>query len=119
MGARAVISPPMIRTTLGSGWEFVQTDLEGQKVGYSPTEWLPADVPGHVHLDLLANGVIPDPFVGMQEAGVQWVDEKDWSYRTTFAWTPKTAAPRRVLRFNGLDTVCTVRLNGAEIATPR
>ena len=117
MGARAVISPPMIRTTLGSGWEFVQTDLEGQKVGYSPIEWLPADVPGHVHLDLLANGVIPDPFVGMQEAGVQWVDEKDWSYRTTFAWTPKTAAPRRVLRFNALDTVCTVRLNGAEIAT--
>ena len=107
----------MIRTTIGSGWEFLQTDLEGKKVGFSPTEWLPADVPGHIHLDLMANGVIPDPFVGMQEIGVQWVDEKDWSYRTTFAWSPKDGAPRRVLRFNGLDTVCTVRLNGVVIAT--
>ena len=107
----------MIRTTIGSGWEFVQTDLEDRKVGYADAEWLPADVPGHVHLDLMANGVIPDPFVGMAEMGVQWVDEKDWSYRTTFAWSPKDGAPRRVLRFNGLDTVCTVRLNGAEIAT--
>ena len=106
----------MIRTTIGSGWEFVQTDLEDRKVGFSPTEWLPADVPGHVHLDLMANGVIPDPFVGMAEMGVQWVDEKDWSYRTTFAWAPKDGAPRRVLRFNGLDTVCSVRLNGEEIA---
>ena len=107
----------MIRTTLGIPWEFIQTDLEGKKVGYCKTEWLPADVPGHVHLDLMANGVIPDPFVGVQEYGVQWVDEKDWSYRTTFEWTAKEGAPRRVLRFNGLDTVCSVRLNGQEIAT--
>ena len=107
----------MIRTTLASGWEFVQTDLEGKKLGYCKTEWLPADVPGHVHLDLMANGVIPDPFVGMQEYGVQWVDEKDWSYRTTFEWSAKEGAPRRVLRFNGLDTVCTVVLNGEEVAT--
>ena len=102
----------MIRTTIGSGWEFIRTDLEGKKVAFSNAEWLPADVPGHVHLDLMANGVIPDPFGGMQEAGVQWVDEKDWSYRTTFAWTPKDGASRRVLRFNGLDTVCTITLNG-------
>ncbi len=107
----------MLRTPLADGWEFVQTDLEGKKVGYCKTEWLPAQVPGHVHLDLMANGIIPDPFVGMQEYGVQWVDEKDWSYRTTFAWTAKPQAPRRVLRFNGLDTVCSVRLNGEEIAT--
>lgn len=107
----------MIRTTLGSGWEFVQTDLEGGKVGYVKTEWLPADVPGHVHLDLMANGLIPDPFAGMQEYGVQWVDEKDWSYRTNFDWSPKEDAPRRVLRFNGLDTVCSIKLNGQVIAT--
>ncbi len=106
----------MIRTTIGSGWEFIQTDLEGKKVAFSNAEWLPADVPGHVHLDLMANSVIPDPFVGMQEAGVQWVDEKDWSYRTKFAWLPKDGAPRRVLRFNGLDTVCTVTLNGEVVA---
>ncbi len=106
----------MIRTTLASGWEFVQTDLEGGKIGFAKAEWLPAEVPGHVHLDLMANGAIPDPFVRMNEMAVQWVDEKDWSYRTTFDWSPKDGAPRRVLRFNGLDTVCTVFLNGEEVA---
>lgn len=106
-----------MRTPLSSGWEFVQTDLEGKRVGYCDAEWLPADVPGHVHLDLIANGVIADPFVRMNEMGVQWVDEKDWSYRTTFEWVAKPELPRRVLRFNGLDTVCSVKLNGEEVAT--
>jgi beta-mannosidase len=107
----------MLRTTyLHSGWEFVQTDLENKKVGFSKTEWLPANVPGHVHLDLMENGIIPDPFERMNELGCQWVDQVDWSYRTTFEWSATEELPTRILRFEGLDTICTVRLNGEDIA---
>lgn len=107
----------MLQTTyLHAGWEFAQTDLIGRKIGYSRTEWLPAQVPGHVHLDLMANGIIPDPHLQMNEMGVQWVDEVDWSYRTTFAWQPKAGLPRRTLRFDGLDTICEIFLNGTSIA---
>lgn len=107
----------MLRTTyLHSGWEFVQSDREGKKLGYSLAEWLPAEVPGHVHVDLVANGVIADPHAAMNEMGCQWVDQESWTYRTSFQWTPDKSLPHRILRFEGLDTVCTIRLNDDIIA---
>jgi beta-mannosidase len=113
-------------TSLHDGWQFAEqswqapapadaSKLAGARVGYSRLEWLPARVPGHVHLDLIENGVIGHPFVRMQELGCQWVDEKDWSYRARFEWQPDASLPRRVLRFEGLDTICSVHLNDVEL----
>ncbi len=79
-------------------------------------DWMPAVVPGQVELDLVRHGVIQDPFFRCGEAGARWVEETDWSYRTEFEWTPKTGGSRRVLRFDRLDTVATVSLNGEVIA---
>lgn len=106
----------LTKTYLHSDWEFIRTDHQGQKVGFSQAEWLPAAVPGHIHLDLVANGIIADPFERMNELGCQWVDQCDWSYRTKFQWAPTDELANRVLRFEGLDTVCTVTLNGETIA---
>src|SRR5947208_13356991 len=105
-------------TPLKGSWTFTRLD---PGPGYPQANvdrqgWLPATVPGHVHLDLLANGIIADPFARMGELGCRWVDESDWSYRTTFSWSPDPALPQRVLRFEGLDTVCEVFLNGEKIA---
>jgi beta-mannosidase len=118
--------PRLRSTSLHDGWSFAEKTwqkealpgapkLAGARVGYSRLEWLPARVPGHVHLDLIENGIIGHPFERMQELGCQWVDEKDWSYRTRFDWQPDAERPRRVLRFEGLDTVCSVHLNGVEL----
>jgi len=105
------------RTTLHHHWRFAQTSWDKLgKIGFSPTEWLPARVPGHVHLDLVENGVIGHPFERMQELGCQWVDEQDFSYKTSFEWQPDPALPERVLRFECLDTVCRVFLNGELVA---
>lgn len=113
------MDPMSLVTYLATGWEFVET----AKAALPPmtqagkVDWLPAQVPGYVHLDLVANGVIPHPFYRMNEAGCQWVDETEWSYRTTFQWTPADSAPTRKLHFAGLDTVCDVLLNGVKIAS--
>jgi beta-mannosidase len=104
-------------TSLHAGWEFIQTHRENTTVSKSTVEWLPAEVPGHVHLDLINNGIIADPFVQMNELGCQWVDEADWSYRSKFNWAPKDGLPNRVLKFEGLDTVCSVFLNGQKVAS--
>ena len=72
--------------------------------------WLPAEVPGSVHLDLMRAGVIPDPFVRLHEHAVAWVDDRDWVYETTF--TVDTPGPSMFLRFGGLDTVAEIALNG-------
>ncbi|MBI1331342.1 MAG: hypothetical protein GC165_00525 [Armatimonadetes bacterium] len=103
---------------LSDGWEFIETRLDkpGAVIGYSDAEWLSATVPGHVHLDLMEHGIIPDPHERMHEIGAQWVDQTDWSYRCTFTWEAEEDKPNQKLVFEGLDTVCTVFLNGEEIA---
>jgi beta-mannosidase len=69
-------------------------------------------VPGCVHTDLLANKLIDDPFYRDNEKKQQWIDKKDWEYRTTFKVTPQTLAHENVeLVFEGLDTYAQVYLN--------
>lgn len=80
------------------------------------SDWREAVVPGHVHCDLMRHGLIADPFVRENEKDCQWVDDRDWSYRCVFDWSSTTGLPRRVLRFEGLDTICSVFLNGEKIA---
>lgn len=76
---------------------------------------VPATVPGCVHTDLLAAGLIPDPYLDDHEHLVAWIGRCDWEYRTTFAWSPD-GHERHDLVFHGLDTVAVVTLNGHELA---
>lgn len=76
--------------------------------------WPVAQFPTNIHLDLLHNGLIPDPFIGKNETDVQWVGETQWVYRTKF-FSPEIVRRKAVLAFDGLDTYATVMLNGYEI----
>ncbi|WP_342001262.1 glycoside hydrolase family 2 protein [Microbacterium sp. LWH7-1.2] len=78
------------------------------------TDAVTAVVPGCVHTDLLAAGLIPDPFLDDNESALAWIGLVDWTYATTFSWTTD-AADRTDLVFEGLDTVTAVLLNGNEI----
>lgn len=92
------------------GFEVTWTD------GARPDDsarWLPAVVPGGVHESLLAAGVIEHPYYGCNEHDLAWVDDATWWYRTRF-----TAEPG-LLRFDGLDTVADVELDGAVVGTAR
>ncbi|WP_405092786.1 glycoside hydrolase family 2 protein [Micromonospora sp. NBC_01392] len=75
---------------------------------------VPATVPGCVHTDLLAAGLIPDPYLDDNENRLLWIGRTDWVYRTTFAWQPGED-DRVDLVCGGLDTVATVTLNGVEV----
>jgi beta-mannosidase len=75
--------------------------------------WLPAIVPGCVHDDLRRARKIPDPFLGTNEAQVQWIEERDWEYATSFEVDASLLGEEVVdLVADGLDTVATVRVNG-------
>jgi beta-mannosidase len=74
--------------------------------------WLPATVPGTVHIDLMANGIIEDPHYRKNEDDVQWIEDRDWEYRTTFRADRNTIESDVVeLYFKGLDTYAEVYLN--------
>ncbi|KAJ5619153.1 hypothetical protein N7510_003137 [Penicillium lagena] len=73
------------------------------------------EIPTNIHLDLLAANLIPDPFVGTNEADLQWIHRKSWVYTTTFEAPSVPENENLDLVFEGLDTFATVQLNGQEI----
>ncbi|WP_284652846.1 beta-mannosidase [Flavobacterium terrisoli] len=80
------------------------------------SNWLPAKVPGTVHTDLLANKIIPDPFFGANEKQLQWIENEDWQYQTTFNVSKEELTHQNaILQFDGLDTFGEVYLNGTQI----
>ncbi|EIP99675.1 beta-galactosidase/beta-glucuronidase [Opitutaceae bacterium TAV1] len=83
----------------------------------SKKTWLPAQVPGCVHTDLIREEKIPDPFYGTNELDLQWIEERDWEYTATFNVPASLFDDEQIdLVANGLDTVATVFLNGKKIA---
>lgn len=102
--------------TLHTGWSLRST------AGPVPPEIaavdVPATVPGTVHTDLLAAGLIVDPYLDANEHLLAWIGQADWSYTSTFDWRPD-GHDRHELVFAGLDTVATVLLNGEVVAETR
>ena len=100
---------------LNKGWEFRQvTNLQG----IAHDQWLPAKVPGDVHLDLLRNKLIPEPFYRDNETKLQWIENADWEYRTTIPVSEKLLDRQNIdLVFDGLDTCAQVYLNGNLLLT--
>ncbi|WP_055109205.1 beta-mannosidase [Paenibacillus ihumii] len=80
------------------------------------TDWHSAEVPGTVHTDLLRHGLIPDPFFGTNEHDLQWIDKKDWEYKSSFELSSRWRELRRIeLVFDGLDTYADVYVNGKHV----
>ena len=108
---------------LNSGWEFHQlisgpTVVSANSAIKDASQWHPAVVPGCVHLDLLQNKLIPDPFYRDNEAKLQWIENADWEYRTTVQAAPALLAQKNIdLVFEGLDAFAKVYLNDKLILT--
>ena len=99
----------MKRTAISNGWAL--SHIAGPRPSSSGgLKDVPATVPGTVHTDLLAAGIIEDPYLDGNEALQAWVAQSDWRYTTSFEWVP--GDERSELVFEGLDTVAAVALNG-------
>jgi beta-mannosidase len=73
-------------------------------------------VPGTVFEALLENQIIDDPFYGENEQEMKWVYESNWIYELKFDLNPEYLTHETIiLRFNGLDTIAEVSLNGDRI----
>lgn len=77
--------------------------------------WVPAQVPGDVHLDYLRAGLIDDPFFGTNHDRLRWMEEMDWWYRTDLIAPAVPTGKRLHLLFEGLDVFATIYLNGKEV----
>ncbi|MGP2438363.1 glycoside hydrolase family 2 protein [Streptomyces sp. JW3] len=78
---------------------------------------LPAAVPGCVHTDLLAAGLLPDPFLGRNETEVAWVGRREWTYER--ALDAGSGPEQTDLVFDGLDTAAEILLDGRPLGRTR
>ncbi|GIF67222.1 beta-mannosidase [Asanoa ishikariensis] len=106
-----------MRKPLNSGWTLMPAsgaEVPPEVVAVGP---IPATVPGCVHTDLLAAGLIPDPFHDRNETALHWIGETTWHYATTFAWHGPGGHDRVDLVCAGLDTVAEIELNGVPLGS--
>lgn len=88
--------------------------IAGYAVAHAATDgWLPAQVPGEIHLDLVRAGLMPEPSVGNNVPLCRWPETKSWWYRTTFTVSEDFCRhERQELVFDGLDLYAQVFING-------
>ncbi len=93
----------LIELEINQNWLFRDT---------GDTLWYRAEVPGYIHTDLMRNKLIPNPFYRMNEHELQWIDKKDWEYKTSFNVDENILEKNEVnINFKGLDTYADVYLN--------
>jgi beta-mannosidase len=108
----ALVTPERL-IDLHDGWLLAQAPVGADAAvlaGIPAENWLPAAVPGSAHGALLAAGRVPDPFYGRNESELRWIAERSWAWRLDFE--VGELAEREELVFEGLDTYCSVWLNG-------
>jgi len=108
IGFALPISAEVKTLDLGGTWKLTQ---KNEKLS------IEAQVPGNVHLDLLREGKIPDPFYRDNAAKMEWVYQATWTYEHTFK-VPEELLKHDVvkLRCEGLDTVADIEINGEHVA---
>jgi len=117
LAAAAAVAGEPHQIAIDKGWSFRLRPDSAQLVAHpEAAPWRQARVPGTVHTDLLTNKLIPDPYAGAHEAGLQWIGLADWEYRTRFDAPGATLkAARSDLVFEGLDTFAEIWLNGEKM----
>lgn len=100
----SVLGQTSYRNLSSENWLF---NKQGETIKHIAT------IPGTVHTDLFANQLIPDPFFGANEKQLQWIENENWEYETTFFLSEKEISNENIeLEFEGLDTYATVYING-------
>ena len=93
--------------TLNDNWKMHRSDQQ---------EWMEATVPGSVYGDLLRGGKMEDPFWKDNEDAALKLMDYDYEYRTGFTCGEELLASDEViLRFEGLDTIADITLNGVKL----
>ena len=106
---------PLLLAACSSKLDMVElTDWQFEYNG----KWYPATVPGFIHTDLMANGLIPDPYYGTNEDSVQWVGDSVWHYSTTIRKSDLPKGDTLWLVFEGLAGQANLVINGELIDAP-
>ncbi len=100
----------MDRVILDRNW---QMKIEGENVYGIFQEWIDAQIPGSVYGTLLAHNLMPDPYDRMNELDALRLMENSFCFQTVFELCEEQLrGDFLLLRFEGIDTLAEVYLNG-------
>lgn len=118
-----------LSTGKSNHWQMQQAAKAGNghdisSANYDSKTWLPAQVPGTVLTNLVANKIYPEPYYGdnnskkrnlipdIAEAGREFYH---YWFRTNFSVPAAYKGKRIWLKFNGINYRCTIWLNGTNL----
>lgn len=100
----------MDRMILDRNW---QMKIVGENVYDIPEDWIDMKIPGSVYSTLLEKGLMPDPYDRMNELEALRLMENSFCFQTTFSVnSEQLLGDFLLLRFDGIDTLAEVYLNG-------
>ena len=103
----------MYHQELNQGWTLSVLDENVYHISADP---IPVTIPGSVYSGLLEQGLIPDPYWRDNELDALKLMDSDFLFRTRFAADPAVLeSGRAMLRFNGIDTIADITLNGVRL----
>ena len=112
----------MINISLDGKWKVKDETLSCKnitglkKITKTRSGWLPAIVPGEIHLDLMRAGRLDEPLVGLNARESRWPEKRSWWFVKSFEITASFIKhERQQLVFDGLDLYAQVFLNGTLI----
>jgi len=114
------------RIELSTGWKakrISETGLSGEELtlDFLPdSSWLNATVPGTVLTTLINNQLVPDPFIGLNNAVIPDISEAgrdyySWWFHNTFFSQEFPSDQRLWLELRGVNYFCDVYLNGHKV----
>lgn len=91
---------------LDDGWTYCRED--------DPSTIRPAVVPGCVQLDLIRDGLVPNPFDDSNVDRMLDVEKDAYLYECQFSWDRSQTGVYDLV-FEGIDTVADIELNGSPL----
>lgn len=95
----------------GFGYHEGKRQVLGQGLS-GARDWIPAQVPGDVHVDLMAAGKLDEMYYADNIERNKWTTEKEWWYCREFSVSTEDLESVSELVFKGIDTVASIYLNG-------
>lgn len=113
-------------TWVVNGWRLAAASAvkqSGEHIslgGFDDREWYAAVVPGTVLTTLVARGVYPDPYYGLNNLSIpESLSRQHYWYRTAFTAPPSWRGKQLMLRFDGVNYAAVVWLNGERLGAIR
>ncbi len=118
------MSVPLRVSLNGSDWSFkgfYGEDWNWRKSHQPDTldkrHWQLGTIPGSVQNDLWLAGEIPNPYFERNSLLMEWVPQRTWLYKKTFAAPEEWRGQRVRLRFEGVDYEAQFFLNGEPLGS--